>query len=117
VVVSRGRKVFAAVVYEGDMPDEIDRPMKEFIDTVERVYRKKLANWTGDIETDFAGVEVLIQAFVKENSRHHKAGRAEGIWKTRLGRPNLNPKKVTVNAITQEKVDRREAMVEQEKGK
>ena len=117
VVVSRGRKVFAAVVYEGDMPDEIDRPMKEFIDTVERVYRKKLTNWTGDIETDFAGVEVLIQAFVKENSRHHKAGRGEGIWKTRLGRPNLNPKKVTVNAITQEKVDRREAMAEQEKGK
>jgi hypothetical protein len=117
VVVSRGQKVFAAVVYEGDMPDEIDKPMKEFIDTVERVYRKKLANWTGDIETDFAGVEVLIQAFVKENSRHHKAGSGEGIWKKRLGRPNVNPKKVTVNTITQEKVERREAMVEQQKGK
>lgn len=117
VVVSRGQKVFAAVVYEGDMPDEIDRPMKEFIHTVERVYRKKLANWTGDIETDFTGVEVLIQAFVKENSRHHKAGRGEGIWKTRLGRADARPKKVTVNNITQEKVDRREAMVEQEKGK
>ena len=117
VLVSRGQKVFAAVVYEGDMPDEIDKPMKEFIDTVERVYKKKLANWTGDIETDFAGVEVLIQAFVKENSRHHKAGSGEGIWKKRLSKPNVKPKKVTVNTITQEKVDRRETMAEQEKGK
>jgi hypothetical protein len=69
VLVRRGQKVFVAVVFEGDQPDGIDKALKDFLDTVERVYRKKLASWTGDIETDFAGVEVLIQAWVKEHSR------------------------------------------------
>ncbi|MBU1914848.1 MAG: hypothetical protein KJ563_06600, partial [Candidatus Thermoplasmatota archaeon] len=66
--------------YEGDVPDSIEKPLTEFIETVERVYKKKLVNWSGDIETDFAGVEVLIQAFVKEHSKKGKA-KTSGIWK------------------------------------
>ncbi|MFH1578528.1 MAG: DUF1349 domain-containing protein, partial [Thermoplasmatota archaeon] len=80
VLVSRGQKTFVAVVYEGDVPDSIEKPLTEFIETVERVYKKKLVNWSGDIETDFAGVEVLIQAFVKEHSKKGKA-KTSGIWK------------------------------------
>ncbi|MBU0623257.1 MAG: DNRLRE domain-containing protein, partial [Candidatus Thermoplasmatota archaeon] len=117
VLVSRGQKVFAAVVFQGDLPDDIDKPMKEFTDTVERVYKKKLANWTGDIETDFAGVEVLIQAFVKEHSKRHKAGSGEGVWRKMAARGTVKPKKVTVNAITQEKVDRRDTLAGKESGK
>jgi regulation of enolase protein 1 (concanavalin A-like superfamily) len=117
VLVSRGQKVFAAVVFKGDLPGDIDKPMKEFIDTVERVYKKKLANWTGDIETDFAGVEVLIQGFVKENSKGHKAGSGEGIWRKMAARDKVKPKKVTVNTITQEKVDRRDTLTDKENGK
>jgi hypothetical protein len=91
--------------------------MKEFIDTVERVYKKKLAHWTGDIETDFAGVEVLISRFVKENSKGHKAGSGEGIWRKMASRGKVKPKKVTVNTITQEKVDRRDTLADKENGK
>lgn len=117
VLVSRGEKVFAAVVFKGDLPGDIDEPMKEFIDTVERVYKKKLANWTGDIETDFAGVEVLIQGFVKENSKGHKAGSGDGIWRKMASRGKVKPKKVTVNTITQEKVDRRDTLADKGEGK
>ncbi|MBU1914847.1 MAG: DNRLRE domain-containing protein [Candidatus Thermoplasmatota archaeon] len=81
VLVSRGQKTFVALVYEGDIPDGIEKPLGEFIGTVERIYKKKLANWTGDIETDFAGVEVLIQAFVKDHSKKGKA-KMSGIWRT-----------------------------------
>lgn len=117
VLVSRGQKVFAAVVFKGDLPGDIDKPMKEFIDTVERIYKKNLAHWTGDIENDFAGVEVLISRFVKENSKGHKAGSGEGIWRKMASRGKVKPKKVTVNTITQEKVDRRDTLVDKENGK
>jgi len=117
VLVSRGQKVFAAVVFQGDLPDDIDKPMKEFTDTVERVYKKKLANWTGDIETDFAGVEVLIQGFVKEHSKGRKAGSGEGIWRKMASRGKVKPRKVTVNTVTQEKIDRRDILADKENGK
>ncbi|MCJ7464956.1 MAG: hypothetical protein MUO81_09490, partial [Thermoplasmata archaeon] len=117
VLVSRGQKVFAAVVFKGDLPGDIDKPMKEFIDTVERIYKKNLAHWTGDIENDFAGVEVLISRFVKENSKGHKAGSGEGIWRKMASRGKVKPKKVTVNTITQEKVDRRDTLADKENGK
>lgn len=117
VLVSRGQKVFAAVVFKGDLPSDIDKPMKEFIDTVERIYKKNLAHWTGDIETDFAGVEVLINRFVKENSKGHKAGSGEGIWRKMASRGKVKPKKVTVNTITQEKVERRDTLADKENGK
>lgn len=106
VLVSRGKKTFVAVVYEGDIPEGIDKPLNEFIQTIERIYKKKLGNWTGDIETDFAGVEVLIQAFVKE---HSKKGRAKtsGIWMTMQtkARGKVKPKRVTVNTITRARTD------------
>jgi len=117
VLVSRGQKVFAAVVFEGDLPGDIDKPMKEFIDAVERVYKKKLAHWTGDIETDFAGVEVLMQGFAKEHSKGHKAGSGEGIWRKMAVRGKAKPKKVMVNTITQEKVEKRDTLTDKENGK
>jgi len=118
VLVSRGQKTFVAVVYEGDIPDGIDKPLTEFIQAVERIYRKKLINWTGDIEMDFAGVEVLIQAFVKEHSKKTKAGTRD-IWRTMQtrARGKAKPRKDTVNTITQEKVDRRDILADKESGK
>jgi hypothetical protein len=116
VLVSRGQKTFVAVVYEGDIPDGIDKPLTEFIQAVERVYKKKLINWTGDIETDFAGVEVLIQAFVKDHSKKGKAGTSD-IWKKMASKGKVKPRKVTVNNITQEKVERRDTLVNNEGGK
>jgi len=106
VLVSRGQKTFVAVVYQGDVPNGIDKPLSEFLQTVERVYRKKLANWTGDIETDFAGVEVLIQAFVKEHSKKGLAS-TSGIWRIKQARSarKVEPRKVTINTITRARVD------------
>jgi hypothetical protein len=79
VLVKRGTKSFAAIVFEGDLPDNLDKPLGEFIGTFERVYRNKVKSWTGDIETDFAGVELLIQSFVKEHSKH-RGGKAQKLW-------------------------------------
>jgi hypothetical protein len=81
VLVRRGTKTFAAIAYEGDLPDNIEKPVTEFLGTFERIYKKRIASWTGDIETDFAGVEVLIQSFVKEHSkkRSRKAGKKTGM--------------------------------------
>ena len=85
VLVRRGTKTFAAIAYEGDLPDTIETPVKELLGTFERIYKKKISSWTGDIETDFAGVEVLIQGFVKEHSK--KAGRkARKLWVAKRAR-------------------------------
>jgi hypothetical protein len=106
VLVSRGQKTYLAVVYEGEVPDGIEKPLSEFIQTIERIYKKNLGSWTGDIETDFAGVEVLIQGFVKEHSKKGRA-RTGGIWKTMQtkAKGKVIPKKVTVNTITRAKTD------------
>jgi len=76
-LVRRGPKVFVAVVYSGDVPETVDGALGELLSTVDRVYKKKLSSWTGDIETDFAGLEVLLQSFVKE---HSKKGKRTRIW-------------------------------------
>ncbi|MBN1677757.1 MAG: DNRLRE domain-containing protein [Candidatus Thermoplasmatota archaeon] len=80
VLVSRGQKVFTAVVYRGDLPTGIEKTLKDFLNTVEKVYRKKLMVWSGDIETDFTGVEVLIHAWVKEHSHSHRRTTSGRSW-------------------------------------
>jgi len=72
VMVKRGEKMFAAVVFEGDTPSGVDARLDEFIKKFERIYRKKLVDWTGDIETDFPGVDVLIKAWIRDNSKKGK---------------------------------------------
>ncbi len=79
VLVKRGTKTFAAIVFEGDLPDNLEKPLSAFVETFERVYKKKVMNWTGDIDTDFAGVELLIQSFVREHSRK-RGGKAMRLW-------------------------------------
>ncbi|MEW5748786.1 MAG: DNRLRE domain-containing protein [Candidatus Thermoplasmatota archaeon] len=69
VLVRRGRTTYMAVVYEGDAPEAIEDRMAGFLAKVEKIYRKRIENWTGDIDTDFAGVGMLLQSFVRENSR------------------------------------------------
>ncbi len=69
VLVRRGRTTYMAVVYEGDAPEAIEDRIGEFLGKVEKIYRKRIESWTGDMDTDFAGVELLLQSFVRENSR------------------------------------------------
>jgi hypothetical protein len=80
VMVKRAKLTYAAVVYDGDPPKDVDQALDEFLVRFEKIYGKSISNWTGDIETDFAGVELLIQAFVKDHSKKAK-GRKGGIWK------------------------------------
>jgi len=75
VVVKRGTMSYAAIVFEGDLPPTIEKALGEFLATFERIYRKKLQSWTGDFESDFAGVEVLIKGFVKEHGKGRKSKR------------------------------------------
>jgi hypothetical protein len=79
VLVKRGTKSFSAIVFEGDLPKNIDKPLSDFVGTFERVYKNKVLTWTGDIDTDFAGVELLIQSFVKEHSKR-SGGKAKKLW-------------------------------------
>ncbi len=72
VLVTRGKMTYLAVVYEGDEPEAIGDRIREFLVKVEKIYRKRIENWTGDMDTDFAGIGLLLQAFVKENSRRHR---------------------------------------------
>jgi len=69
VIVKRGHNVYAAIVYEGDIPDDIEDDVASFLGKVERVYKKTIADWTGDLETDYAGMGMLIRNFVSEHSR------------------------------------------------
>jgi len=80
VLVSRGTKTFVAIVYAGDAPSDIDKPLNEFITKIEKVYKKKIAAWTGDIETDFAGASVLLESFVKEHDHGHGKKPLAGLW-------------------------------------
>jgi hypothetical protein len=80
VLVSRGSKTFVAIVYEGDAPTDIDKPLSDFINKIEKVYKKKIAAWTGDIETDFAGASVLLESFVKEHDHGHGKKPLGGLW-------------------------------------
>jgi hypothetical protein len=73
VLIQRGGKSYAAIIFEGDRPKDIEEELDGFLEKTEKIYRKSLANWTGDIESDFAGVELLIKAFVDEHTK--KGGR------------------------------------------
>ena len=95
VMVHRGEKAFAAVVFEGDQPQGIEVKLGEFIEKFDRIYRKNLVDWTGDIETDFAGADVLIKAWVRENSRRGKEKKAEALWKTDAEHPPSPPEEAS----------------------
>ncbi len=87
VLVSRGSKTFVAIVYEGDAPSDIDKPLNEFIARIEKIYKKKIADWTGDIETDFAGASVLLESFVKEHDKGNRKKPLAGLWTHKQGPP------------------------------
>lgn len=95
VMVERGNRVFTAIAYEGDLPEGIDETLDGFLATVEKIYKKKLEHWSGDIETDFAGVEMLIQSFVKDHFRRRKV-KAETVWKTRATDRTVRPRRVVI---------------------
>jgi hypothetical protein len=72
VMIRRGNKLYAAIVFEGDRPTDIEEKLKTFLGKVDKIYRKSLRQWTGDIDVDFAGAHLLIKAFVEENSKRSK---------------------------------------------
>jgi regulation of enolase protein 1 (concanavalin A-like superfamily) len=69
VMVQRGKKLYAAIIFEGDRPNEIEKKLTAFLLKVEKIYRKSLQHWTGDIDVDFAGANLLIKTFVDENGK------------------------------------------------
>jgi hypothetical protein len=69
VLVRRGERAFMAVVHEGDAPEGMDKDMGAFLEKVDKIYRKSLASWSGDIESEFAGVDLLLDSWVKEHSK------------------------------------------------
>jgi hypothetical protein len=69
VLVRRGERAFMAVVHEGDAPEGMDKDMGGFLEKVDKIYRKSLASWSGDIESEFAGVDLLLGSWVKEHSK------------------------------------------------
>ena len=69
IMIKRGERVYAAVVFEGDRPKDIDDKLAKFLEKVEKVYRKSLMNWTGDIDADFAGAHLMIETFVNQNTK------------------------------------------------
>ncbi|MGB2826385.1 MAG: hypothetical protein WBC49_07110, partial [Thermoplasmata archaeon] len=72
VMIRRGKNMYAAIVFEGDRPKNIEKKLTAFLVKVEKIYRKSLRHWTGDIDVDFAGAHILIKAFVEENSKKSK---------------------------------------------
>jgi hypothetical protein len=85
VMIQRGGKIYAAIVFEGDRPKEIETKLAEFLAKVEKVYRKSLEHWTGDMDIDFAGAHLLIEAFVKENGKKSKGKNGNGRMMKRNG--------------------------------
>ena len=116
VAVERGEKCFAAVVYEGDAPENLGDSLGEFLDTVERIYKKKLLLWSGDIDTDFAGMEVLMGSWVKEHSKKGRNG-AAAVWKTSEVKKKLKvrPKKVQVDMISCKQTDQDSSTVDEKR--
>lgn len=86
VIVKRGELMYSAVVYDGDRPNEFEDKLGDFLEKVEKIYRKRLVKWTGDIDHDFAGIQLLIQAFIKENSKRNN-GQRKRAWRIRPGKP------------------------------
>jgi len=112
VMVERGNRVFAAIAYEGDLPEGIDETLDGFLATVEKIYKKKLEHWSGDIETDFAGVEMLIQSFVQDHFRRRKV-KAETVWKTRATDRTVRPRRIVIASD----YDEREAKAQERKAR
>ena len=83
VLVQRGEKAYAAIVYDGDAPEQIGKELADFLGKIERIYKHGLNSWSGDLANDFPGIGMLMQSFVKE---HSKAGdKVKKIWVSKKG--------------------------------
>ncbi len=81
VLVHRGKRVYAAVVHDGDAPEDIGEELGAFLGRIESVYRKGIENWSGDLADDFPAVDMLISGFVKEHSKAPRRKRADkAVW-------------------------------------
>lgn len=78
IMVRRGKRLYAAVIFEGDRPKDIEEKLGAFLEKIEKIYRKSLQHWTGDIDVDFAGAHLLIKSFVEENSKKARGGNGNG---------------------------------------
>ena len=78
VLVQRGEKAYAAIVYDGDAPEQIGKELGSFLEKIEKVYKHSLEEWSGDLANDFPAIGMLIQNFVKEHSR--KGDNIKNMW-------------------------------------
>jgi hypothetical protein len=79
VMVQRGKNLYAAIIFEGDRPKDIEDKLTVFLRKIEKIYRKSLIHWTGDIDVDFAGASLLIKTFVEENGKKGKGKNGNGL--------------------------------------
>ena len=85
VIIRRGGKTYAAIIFEGDRPKDIEEKLTVFLEKIEKIYRKSLERWTGDIDVDFTGAHLMIKAFVEENSKKPKGRNGNNQIKGRNG--------------------------------
>ncbi len=67
---------------DGDAPEQISKELASFLQKIERIYRRGLDEWTGDLSHDFPAIGMLMQDFVNEHSKQ-TGGKVKKIWVSR----------------------------------
>ena len=72
VLLHRGRNSFLAVTYSGAPPRDIDRRLSALMTRIENIYGTRIENFSGDSAAELAGIEIVLNDFVAENSKPPK---------------------------------------------
>ncbi|MDH4123512.1 MAG: hypothetical protein OEV21_05480, partial [Thermoplasmata archaeon] len=72
ILIKRGNKSYLAIAYAGSPPGNIENLILDLMTRIENIYGTRIAGFAGDSNSELAGIEILLNDFMEENTREKK---------------------------------------------
>ncbi|HDP96622.1 MAG TPA: hypothetical protein ENN25_02890 [Euryarchaeota archaeon] len=69
VALHRGNFSYLAIAYSGTAPNDLEQKLDNLKGKIQKIYGKRIQNFSGDSATDLAGIEILFNNFYLDNSK------------------------------------------------
>lgn len=69
VTLHRGNYSYLAIAYSGAPPNDLEQKLDDLKSKIQKIYGKRIQNFSGDSATDLAGIEILFNNFYLDNSK------------------------------------------------
>lgn len=69
VALQRGRNAYLVIAYSGTLPNNFDQIAIDLMNKIEKIYGHRIERFSGDAATDLAGIEIIFNNFIQDESK------------------------------------------------